>query len=48
LEVLTAVVRKSSVFWDIKPYRPLKFNRRFEENVSSIFSVEKYAEQETA
>jgi hypothetical protein len=28
-EVLTAVVMKSSIFWDIKPCSPLKFNRRF-------------------
>jgi hypothetical protein len=25
-EVLTAVVMKSSIFWDIKPYSPLKIN----------------------
>jgi hypothetical protein len=28
-EVLTAVVMKSTTFWDITPCRPLKFNRRF-------------------
>jgi hypothetical protein len=28
-EVLTAVVMKSSVFWDITPCIPLKFNQRF-------------------
>jgi hypothetical protein len=28
-EVLTAVVMKSSVFWDITPYNPLKVNRCF-------------------
>jgi hypothetical protein len=28
-EVLTAVVIKSSVFWDITPYSLLKVNRRF-------------------
>jgi hypothetical protein len=28
-EVLTAVVRKSPVFWNITPYRPLKINRRY-------------------
>jgi hypothetical protein len=28
-EVLTAVVVKGSVFWDITPYTPLKVNRRF-------------------
>jgi hypothetical protein len=28
-EVLTAVVRKGSVFWDIVPCTPLSVNRRF-------------------
>jgi hypothetical protein len=28
-EVLTAVVIRSSIFWDIRPYSPLKVNRRF-------------------
>jgi hypothetical protein len=28
-QVLTAVVMKSSIFWDIMPYSPLKVNRRF-------------------
>jgi hypothetical protein len=28
-QVLTAVVMKSSIFWDITPYSPLKVNRRF-------------------
>jgi hypothetical protein len=28
-EVLTAVVMKSTIFWDITPRSPLKFNRRF-------------------
>jgi hypothetical protein len=28
-KVLTAVVMKSSVFWDITPFSPLKVNRRF-------------------
>jgi hypothetical protein len=28
-EVLTAVVRKSSTFWDITPCSPLKVNRYF-------------------
>jgi hypothetical protein len=28
-EVLTAVVKKSTIFWDITPCSPLKFNRRF-------------------
>jgi hypothetical protein len=29
LEVLTAVVMKSSIFWDITPRSPLKVNKRF-------------------
>jgi hypothetical protein len=29
-EVITAVVKKSSTFWDITPYSPLKVNWRFE------------------
>jgi hypothetical protein len=28
-EVLTAVVMKNSIFWDITPSNPLKINRRF-------------------
>jgi hypothetical protein len=28
-EVITAVVMKSTIFWDITPYSPLKVNRRF-------------------
>jgi hypothetical protein len=28
-EVLTAVIMKSSIFWDITLYSSLKFNRRF-------------------
>jgi hypothetical protein len=28
-EVLTAVVIKSTIFWDIRPCSPLKVNRRF-------------------
>jgi hypothetical protein len=28
-EVLTAVVMKSIIFWDITPCSPLSFNRRF-------------------
>jgi hypothetical protein len=31
LEVLTAVVMKTSTFWDITPCNPLKVNRRFGE-----------------
>jgi hypothetical protein len=30
VEVLTAVVMKSSIFWDTKPCSPLKVNRRLE------------------
>jgi hypothetical protein len=28
-EVLTAVIMKSTIFWDIMPYSPLSVNRRF-------------------
>jgi hypothetical protein len=28
-EVVTAVVMKSSIFWDITPYSPLKVSHRF-------------------
>jgi hypothetical protein len=30
-EVLTPVFMKSTIFWDITPYSPLKVNRRFGE-----------------
>jgi hypothetical protein len=30
-EVLTAIIMKSSVFWDITPYSPLKVNQIFGE-----------------
>jgi hypothetical protein len=46
-EVLTAVVMKSSVFWDITPCSPSKANQCSEEHVASIFRVEEYVEQET-
>jgi hypothetical protein len=29
-EVLTAVAMKSSIFWNVTPYNPLKLNRCFE------------------
>jgi hypothetical protein len=35
-EVLTAVVMKSSIFWDITPCSPLKVKRVSRENVASI------------
>jgi hypothetical protein len=37
LKVLTAVVVKTSNFWDITPCSPLKANRRLEEHVASNF-----------
>jgi hypothetical protein len=42
LEVLTAVVMKSSMFWDITPYyySSLKVNDDSEEHVASIIRVE--------
>jgi hypothetical protein len=40
-EVPTAVVMKSTTFWDIKPCSPLKVNRRFGGTNSLQFQVEK-------
>jgi hypothetical protein len=37
IEVLTAVVTKSPIFWDITPCSTLKVNRSFVEHVTSIF-----------
>jgi hypothetical protein len=48
LIVLTVVVIKSSVFWGIKPYSPLKVNHVLEEHVTSIFRVELQAKEETS
>jgi hypothetical protein len=39
-EVLTAVVMKNTVFWDITPYSPLKINSILKEHMASIFGVE--------
>jgi hypothetical protein len=36
-EVLTAVVMKSTIFWDITPCSPLKVNRRFEALFATCF-----------
>jgi hypothetical protein len=36
----TSVFMKSSIFWDITPFIPFKFNWLFGENVASIFRVE--------
>jgi hypothetical protein len=38
-EILTAVVMKSAIFWDITPCSPLKVNNVSEEHVISIFRV---------
>jgi hypothetical protein len=46
-EVLTAVVMKISVSWDITPYSPVKLTDISEENIASIFRVEESAKQET-
>jgi hypothetical protein len=46
-EVVTAVVMKSTVFWDIMACSPLKVNRRFGGHIASIFRVEKYTERGT-
>jgi hypothetical protein len=42
-EVLTAVVMKSTIFWDITPCSPLSANRRF-----GGIRVEERAKQETS
>jgi hypothetical protein len=36
-EILTAVVMKSTIFWDITPCSPLKVS---EERIASIFRIE--------
>jgi hypothetical protein len=48
IEVLTAVVTKSIIFWDITPRSPLSVTDVSEEHIASIFRVEKYAEEETS
>jgi hypothetical protein len=40
-EVLTAMVMKSSILWDITPGSPLKVNDVSKEHIISIFRVEK-------
>jgi hypothetical protein len=44
LEVLTVVVMKGTVFWNIMPCSPLKINFS-EENIASIFRAKEKAEQ---
>jgi hypothetical protein len=39
-EVLTMVVMKSTIFWDITPCSPLNVNRRFRETYLLILRVE--------
>jgi hypothetical protein len=38
-EVLTPVVMKNNIFWDITPCSPLKVNRLSEELIASIFRL---------
>jgi hypothetical protein len=40
LEVLTAVVMKSTIFWDITPCSPSKPTHVSEDHVASFYSVE--------
>jgi hypothetical protein len=47
-EVLTAVVMKNTLVWDITPTSPLKVNQRFGGHSTSIFRVEEYTEQGTS
>jgi hypothetical protein len=44
-EVLSVLVMKNSIFWDITPYSPSKVNVS-EEHVTYIFGVEEKAKQE--
>jgi hypothetical protein len=46
-EVLTAVVMKSTIFWDTTPYSSWKLADVSEEYIASIFKVEEWAKQET-
>jgi hypothetical protein len=39
-KVLTAVVMKTTIFWDISPCSPLKSTGVSEEHIASIFRVE--------
>jgi hypothetical protein len=39
-EVLTPVVIKSSIVWDVRPCSQLEANLRFEEHIAPIFRVE--------
>jgi hypothetical protein len=48
LEVLTAVVMKSNIFWDITPCSPLKVNRRFGGTYRLHLQGRRKAEQETS
>jgi hypothetical protein len=41
IEVLTAVVMNSTIFWDITTCNPLSVNRRFGKYIASIFRGEK-------
>jgi hypothetical protein len=41
-EVLTTVVKKSSIFWDIMPFNLLKSTSVSAEHVASNFRVEEY------
>jgi hypothetical protein len=47
-EVLTAVVMKSSIFWDITPYIPLKSTDISEEHFVSILRIEEGSKKETS
>jgi hypothetical protein len=40
-EVLTAVVMKGSIFWDITPFSPLKVNRCFGEMLLPLSELQK-------
>jgi hypothetical protein len=47
LVVLTVVVVKSCIFWDITPRSPLKIDRHFGKIADSVFRVEEKDNEET-
>jgi hypothetical protein len=47
-EVLTAVVMKSIIFWDMTPCNLLSCNRRFGGNIASNFRVEEIISARTS
>jgi hypothetical protein len=46
-EILTAVIMKSTIFWYTMPWSLLKDNVSEKHNITYIFRIEEYAEEET-